>query len=221
MGFSAPGAIAQLGERLHGMQEVVGSSPTSSTRWMTRRRPGPEAGRRHSSGRTCVEAPSGAPGRRGPWRRRARSSGGVRRSRVPAGAAWRTAASPDSRRHARITGREPAGLGRQIGGPRVTNTSSLQARPGSPDMSSRAAPRAQVRIEACAGGSCGNAWQPRTARWRQPIPNRWSNSRTVRAAAVCSTPAIPRRAAPSRLCRRSSTITHVSGATPRRSQAIA
>ncbi len=25
------GAIAQLGERLHGMQEVVGSSPTSST----------------------------------------------------------------------------------------------------------------------------------------------------------------------------------------------
>jgi hypothetical protein len=25
-----PGAIAQLGERLHGMQEVVGSSPTSS-----------------------------------------------------------------------------------------------------------------------------------------------------------------------------------------------
>jgi hypothetical protein len=27
----APGAIAQLGERLHGMQEVVGSSPTSST----------------------------------------------------------------------------------------------------------------------------------------------------------------------------------------------
>jgi hypothetical protein len=28
---TAPGAIAQLGERLHGMQEVVGSSPTSST----------------------------------------------------------------------------------------------------------------------------------------------------------------------------------------------
>ena len=26
------GAIAQLGERLHGMQEVVGSIPTSSTR---------------------------------------------------------------------------------------------------------------------------------------------------------------------------------------------
>jgi hypothetical protein len=29
---SCDGAIAQLGERLHGMQEVVGSSPTSSTR---------------------------------------------------------------------------------------------------------------------------------------------------------------------------------------------
>jgi hypothetical protein len=28
--MSGPGAIAQLGERLHGMQEVVGSSPTSS-----------------------------------------------------------------------------------------------------------------------------------------------------------------------------------------------
>ena len=27
----AHGVIAQLGERLHGMQEVVGSSPTSST----------------------------------------------------------------------------------------------------------------------------------------------------------------------------------------------
>ena len=31
-GFStAPGAIAQLGERLHGMQEVGGSSPPGST----------------------------------------------------------------------------------------------------------------------------------------------------------------------------------------------
>ncbi len=29
--YELPGAIAQLGERLHGMQEVVGSSPTSST----------------------------------------------------------------------------------------------------------------------------------------------------------------------------------------------
>jgi prevent-host-death family protein len=29
--FDFEGAIAQLGERLHGMQEVVGSSPTSST----------------------------------------------------------------------------------------------------------------------------------------------------------------------------------------------
>ena len=27
------GALAQLVERLHGMQEVVGSSPTSSTRF--------------------------------------------------------------------------------------------------------------------------------------------------------------------------------------------
>jgi hypothetical protein len=30
--LSAIGAIAQLGERLHGMQEVVGSIPTSSTK---------------------------------------------------------------------------------------------------------------------------------------------------------------------------------------------
>jgi prevent-host-death family protein len=29
--FELPGAIAQLGERLHGMQEVAGSSPASST----------------------------------------------------------------------------------------------------------------------------------------------------------------------------------------------
>ena len=29
--FALPGAIAQLGERLHGMQEVAGSSPASST----------------------------------------------------------------------------------------------------------------------------------------------------------------------------------------------
>ena len=32
------GAIAQLGERLHGMQEVVGSIPTSSTRFSPARR---------------------------------------------------------------------------------------------------------------------------------------------------------------------------------------
>jgi prevent-host-death family protein len=30
--YELPGAIAQLGERLHGMQEVAGSSPASSTR---------------------------------------------------------------------------------------------------------------------------------------------------------------------------------------------
>ena len=29
--FSGHGAIAQMGERLHGMQEVVGSIPTGST----------------------------------------------------------------------------------------------------------------------------------------------------------------------------------------------
>ena len=29
--YDFPGAIAQLGERLHGMQEVAGSSPASST----------------------------------------------------------------------------------------------------------------------------------------------------------------------------------------------
>ena len=28
-----PGGLAQLGERLHGMQEVIGSSPLSSTRF--------------------------------------------------------------------------------------------------------------------------------------------------------------------------------------------
>ena len=40
-----PGAIAQLGERRHGMAEVVGSSPTSSTEALMRSQlpPGPRA----------------------------------------------------------------------------------------------------------------------------------------------------------------------------------
>jgi hypothetical protein len=34
------GGIAQLGERLHGMQEVSGSIPLTSTRWLDRRASG-------------------------------------------------------------------------------------------------------------------------------------------------------------------------------------
>jgi hypothetical protein len=33
-GFPVAGAVAQLGERLHGMQEVVGSIPIGSTFWL-------------------------------------------------------------------------------------------------------------------------------------------------------------------------------------------
>jgi|HubBroStandDraft_1064217.scaffolds.fasta_scaffold198796_2 hypothetical protein len=35
--FDVLGAVAQLGERLHGMHEVTGSTPVSSTKFMTTR----------------------------------------------------------------------------------------------------------------------------------------------------------------------------------------
>ncbi len=58
--YGQSGAIAQMGERLHGMQEVVGSNPIGSIAWVCLRVPAREriANELVSSDFFCVDFPA-------------------------------------------------------------------------------------------------------------------------------------------------------------------